>query len=148
MVDRDNVIKGLECIKTSGRDGIPCHECPYVDCDDCEATIATDAIALIKEQKEERKRMLLWLSRFCRHIDNGDKWLTDEENLAFFREKMKLQFGWDFEDEEQECNDNETTPVYTGFDVVCKYCGHSIFEDEVICKGCERRINWEERDDE
>ena len=49
---------------------------------------------LLKEQQEERKRMLSWLSKFCRHIDNGDKWLTDEENLEFFREKMKQQFGW------------------------------------------------------
>ena len=49
---------------------------------------------LNKEHKEERKRMLSWLSKFCRHIDNGDKWLTDEENLEFFREKMKQQFGW------------------------------------------------------
>lgn len=48
----------------------------------------------IVDDKEERKRMLSWLSKFCRHIDNGDKWLTDEENLEFFREKMKQQFGW------------------------------------------------------
>lgn len=50
--------------------------------------------AMLKEQEEERKRMLFWLGKFCRHIDNGDKWLTDEENIAFFREKMKQQFGW------------------------------------------------------
>ena len=54
-----------------------------------------DALALLKEQKEEHKRLLSWLSKFCRHIDNGDKWLTDEENLAFFKGKMKQQFGWD-----------------------------------------------------
>ena len=54
-----------------------------------------DALELLKEQQGEHKRMLSWLSKFCRHIDNGDKWLTDEENLEFFREKMKQQFGWD-----------------------------------------------------
>ena len=48
----------------------------------------------LKEQEEEHKRMISWLSKFCRNIDNGDKWLTDEENLEFFREKMKQQFGW------------------------------------------------------
>lgn len=52
-------------------------------------------LALLKEQEEEHKRLLSWLSKFCRHIDNGDKWLTDEENLDFFRKKMKQQFGWD-----------------------------------------------------
>lgn len=49
---------------------------------------------LIEERDEERRRLLSWFGKFCRHIDNGDKWLTDEENLAFFREKMKQQFGW------------------------------------------------------
>ena len=54
-----------------------------------------DILELLKEQEEEHKRLLSWLSKFCRHIDNGDKWLTDEENLAFFKEKMKQQFDWD-----------------------------------------------------
>lgn len=49
----------------------------------------------VKEQEEERRRMISWLGKFCRHIDNGDKWLSDKENIAFFREKMKQQFGWD-----------------------------------------------------
>ena len=51
--------------------------------------------ALLKEQDEEHRRLLSWLGKFCRHIDNGDAWLTDEENIAFFKEKMKQQFGWD-----------------------------------------------------
>ncbi len=55
---------------------------------------AGDAITLLKEQEEEHRRLLSWLGKFCRHIDNGDAWLTDEENIAFFKEKMKQQFGW------------------------------------------------------
>lgn len=62
--------------------------------DEC-PVICLDALAMLKEQEEERKRMISWLGKFCRHIDNGDKWLSDEENIAFFREKMKQQFGWD-----------------------------------------------------
>ena len=54
-----------------------------------------NALALLKEQDEEHRRLLSWLGKFCRHIDNGDAWLTDEENIAFFKEKMKQQFGWD-----------------------------------------------------
>lgn len=50
---------------------------------------------MLKEQDEEHRRLLSWLGKFCRHIDNGDAWLTDEENIAFFKEKMKQQFGWD-----------------------------------------------------
>jgi len=57
--------------------------------------IAKIALELLKEQDEEHRRLLSWLGKFCRHIDNGDAWLTDEENIAFFKEKMKQQFGWD-----------------------------------------------------
>ena len=54
-----------------------------------------NSIELLKAKQGEHKRLVSWLSKFCRHIDNGDKWLTDEENLKFFCEKMKQQFGWD-----------------------------------------------------
>ena len=43
----------------------------------------------------ERVHIVQWLARFCRHIDNGDEWLDDEHNLAFFKAKMKQQFGWE-----------------------------------------------------
>ena len=52
---------------------------------------------LIREDIDSRERQwlfLCWLARFCRHIDNGDRWLTDEENFEFFKEKMKQQHGW------------------------------------------------------
>ena len=100
-MDREKVIKALEHCSTNE----PCWEEKYINCpytprmchnDDynCVRAMAKDALELLKEHKEERKRMLSWLSKFCRHIDNGDKWLTDDENLEFFREKMKQQFGW------------------------------------------------------
>lgn len=60
-----------------------------------EVKLLRDVLELLKEQEEERRRLLTWLGKFCRHIDNGDKWLMDEENLAFFKEKMKQQFGWE-----------------------------------------------------
>lgn len=68
-------------------------DCPY-NCIEY-ASIVNLAVEILKEQENERRRMLSWLGKFCRHIDNRDKWLTDEENIEFFREKMKQQFGWD-----------------------------------------------------
>ena len=59
------------------------------------ANLVRAALELLKKQEEERKRMISWLGKFCRHIDNGDKWLSDKENIAFFRKKMEQQFGWD-----------------------------------------------------
>lgn len=93
MVDMKKVIKGLECHAE-----VNCVECPYRDgwrtCPFSE-TLLADALILLKEQDEEHRRLLSWLGKFCRHIDNGDAWLTDEENIAFFKKKMKQQFGWD-----------------------------------------------------
>ena len=47
---------------------------------------------------DERENIVQWLARFCRHIDNGDMWLTDADNLEFFKKKMRQQFGWDTDD--------------------------------------------------
>lgn len=88
MPDRDNVIDGLdEIMRYDGEQMF------YNDI--FIRGIAEDALLLLKEQDEEHRRLLSWLGKFCRHIDNGDAWLTDEENIAFFKEKMKQQFGWD-----------------------------------------------------
>ena len=114
MVDMKKVIEGLECHAE-----VNCVECLYRDgwrtCPFGE-TLLADALILLKEQEykdrmfhaleddwkamlkerdEEHRRLLSWLGKFCRHIDNGDAWLTDEENIAFFKKKMKQQFGWD-----------------------------------------------------
>ena len=97
MDKKDKVIKALEFC-TSPKVVDTCYgECPYAVADDdyrCR-DMKLDALALLKEQDEEHRRLLSWLGKFCRHIDNGDAWLTDEENIAFFKEKMKQQFGWD-----------------------------------------------------
>ena len=88
-MDREKVVKGLNDIGgfIAGRIGI----------EQARNFLRTidEAIAILKEQDEEHRRLLSWLGKFCRHIDNGDAWLTDEENIAFFKEKMKQQFGWD-----------------------------------------------------
>lgn len=47
---------------------------------------------------DERVQIVQWLARFCRHINNGDMWLTDADNLEFFKKKMRQQFGWDTDD--------------------------------------------------
>ena len=99
MADIKNVIEALQC--RAYDNDFPCSVCAYYKRDDEHAIpycdfrgLLDDVLELMKEQQEEHKRMISWLSKFCRHIDNGDKWLTDEENLEFFREKMKQQFGW------------------------------------------------------
>ncbi len=54
MIDREKVIKGLECC--SQMSGYVCQKCPYAsDCNDLSAGIphlASDALELLKEQQE------------------------------------------------------------------------------------------------
>lgn len=45
--------------------------------------------------QDERERIVSWLGKFCRHIDNFDISLNDDENTEFFKEKMYQQFGWE-----------------------------------------------------
>ena len=101
MAEIEKVIKGLYACTTFGENGATdgdCKICPYekgYKTGECWVQMNRDALELLEEQQDEHKRLVSWLSKFCRHIDNGDKWLTDEENIKFFREKMKQQFGWD-----------------------------------------------------
>lgn len=94
MTDIDKVLTGLECLITNEP---PCDEgCPYYGSWHCLKNVAKDARELLKEQQEERERIVRWLSKFCIHIDqypNGIK-CSDAERYVFFRNKMHQQFGW------------------------------------------------------
>ncbi len=46
------VIKGLECCLTHE---VPCGDCPYFSCEDCEKNLGHDAVALLKEQDKAAK---------------------------------------------------------------------------------------------
>lgn len=64
MIDREKVIKGLNsCAKWMGKnDGDACNSCPYhshfsYDDNNCIAMVNSEAIALMKEQEAEIKRL-------------------------------------------------------------------------------------------
>ena len=48
-MDREKVIKGLECCKR--KDGNECKVCPYTESEYCTQDMATDALAMLKEQQ-------------------------------------------------------------------------------------------------
>ena len=59
MPDREKVIKGLEICSTAHRDGsYHCGDCPYESDEDnvCGEKLCADALALLKEQENEKKR--------------------------------------------------------------------------------------------
>ena len=49
MPDREKVVKALECLK----EGSYCECCDYKPYDDCIKRVATDALALLKEQQQQ-----------------------------------------------------------------------------------------------
>ena len=49
MPDREKVVKALECLKA----GSYCECCDYKPYDDCIKRVATDALALLKEQQQQ-----------------------------------------------------------------------------------------------
>lgn len=58
MFDRERIVKGFECCRYSLKSH--CDECPYIyeglcSINDCTADLASEAFAMLKEQKEERK---------------------------------------------------------------------------------------------
>ena len=68
-----------------------------------DAQCIRDALALLREQEEERKRIVIWLGKFCAHADQQyQPRFTDEANIEFFRQKMKQQFGWDVSRDDAE----------------------------------------------
>lgn len=68
-----------------------------------DAQCVRDALALLREQKEERERIVTWLGKFCAHVDQQyQPRFTDEANIEFFRQKMKQQFGWEVSGDEPD----------------------------------------------
>lgn len=56
MPDREKVANGLECCQHSSKSY--CDRCPYLSStNDCTADLASDAIALLKEQEEQIERL-------------------------------------------------------------------------------------------
>lgn len=53
MIDREKVIKGLECCSAQDRRVAFCHEydCPYRDYEECPENLMRDALALLKAQE-------------------------------------------------------------------------------------------------
>lgn len=60
-----------------------------------ERMVVSNTSNMYRITQDERERIVSWLGKFCRHIDNFDISLNDDENTEFFKEKMYQQFGWE-----------------------------------------------------
>jgi len=81
MIDRENVIKGVECCKCENK--LHCDQCPY-DYNgrgnaryECTAELSADALAMLKEQEKEIKALRL-LVEWAIDCDFGFDQFPDE----------------------------------------------------------------------
>lgn len=109
MIDREKVIKGLECC-TFILGKRKCNECPYrKDLPDNGCyQLQDDFHALLKEQEGYVSVPFSWLVKFCSHIDFKEP-LTDEEREKEWKKKLEQQF--DFEEQSRINDDLFGTPV-------------------------------------
>lgn len=95
MIDREKVIKGLECCMSDTDTAWPkCEECPYNDTHDSCASMRSmlaDAIALLKAQSGELDRLKL-----CRHnckieclLDEYNKVVAERDALRKAQEPVE-----------------------------------------------------------
>ena len=97
MIDREKVIRGLECCMLSYKDG--CDECPFVAKGMCEELLGERAIALLEAQearhrlevhnignvdipegvtREQFQAVMSGVVAALEHTDRGESWPYDE----------------------------------------------------------------------
>lgn len=72
-MDREKVIKALEC---THKDGIECQNCPYWKEDDCAETLNEDVLALLKEQEETINDLTDTIRQLNQHIKDLSEYMT------------------------------------------------------------------------
>ena len=81
MIDKEKVIKGLECHRIDNNHRINCIDCPYYVDDDnhirCVNDLHDDALVLLKEQEKEIKALRL-LVEWAEECDFGFDQFSDE----------------------------------------------------------------------
>ena len=101
-MNREKVVKALECLK----EGSYCECCDYKPHDDCIKRVATDALALLKEQEVRELTMDEWqewknnpkrnpICELWEH-DTSPMWVLNPNNIhepAFLMGKLKLFTG-------------------------------------------------------
>ena len=68
-MDRDNVIKALECCKR--KDGNECRVCPYTESEYCTEDMVTDALDLLKDQPQ------IVRCKDCKHLIDHHGFMDD-----------------------------------------------------------------------
>ena len=114
-MDREKVIKGFECchvmVHDLGPDKTSCGICPYKDVQteeqidlggiECIAVLHDDALALLKEQEEQKRR---WLQSIADNQLANSPTYGKDDNVAYWHKRGiwdGLQIAWEILTEEK-----------------------------------------------
>ena len=102
MPDREKVLNGLECCKRESKyiDDNPCDDCPYYD-DRCyHDEMMRDAIALLKEQREQIDKLLEENASNAEMAEGLQERLKEQERIIKQYQKADgflFAHGWKWE---------------------------------------------------
>lgn len=97
-MDREKVIKGLECHRIDNNHRINCADCPYYVDDDnhirCVNDLHDDAIAMLKEQEHQKQH---WLKQIAdtQLLNAPCDWQNEDQKLYATGVWDGLQIAWD-----------------------------------------------------
>ena len=116
-MDREKVIKGLECCTNSCSNG-----CPYADIDDdCQGMLCKDALALLKEDCHNCKLECL-LQKYDKLKEKYDALLNEQkaiEPIHYHRSDGTI------------------------FKYECRKCRTKIFKMDLFCRHCGQAVKWD-----
>jgi hypothetical protein len=96
-MDREKVIKGLEC--HADRTNMSCNiaKCPYYELDFCGVRLSQDALALLKEHELPTElKQKMWNALYVEEDEYEKKFVGKEEHLNWFTVyRPWLQKGFD-----------------------------------------------------
>ena len=142
-MDREKVIKGLECctMECTYEHPFRCKGCPYSQDDaPCEALpVMRDALVLLKENESKAK----WVYYEDEYGQDGYKC----SECGFFVSKDALALLKAQEVDEPKQVDLYGKDEWWGFVCVCPYCKAewmSATDDTHFCPNCGRKVKWDD----
>ena len=129
-MDREKVLKGLECHRVDGMNRINCSDCPYYESNDarrCFNYLHNDAIALLNEQEELLRKLQKDKDKLCLDVSEWkhkfhDRSLKEQDAVKPHKGKNPEESSYD-----------------------CGNCGYPLWEDELYCAHCGKAVDWEGR---
>ena len=118
MIDREKVIKGLECCKTYAT----CNKCPYNGEEQNCNSLRREALTLIKELIEEQEKQKFFVDESGHIIPLP---VTEKETVKPKKLKKYLP------------------PMMVHYRYECPECESVMMFEQPYCCGCGRQVKWE-----